>query len=202
MGKKGIGLNINPLIVAFLVVIVLAIALMLIPVLPTIGLAIVPTRVVTAFAPTQAVTALPTLSPTVEFANVCQNAKTCNAPIATDTAPSDTYCVEKYPYQNISVPPSTIFEVLDNSGSYFCKDSGEIVNGMMVVTCTGPELIAFDLKLTNPACGAINLLEDTSQCQEGYGFDPTRQCCSPISTSLEASVTIKVNMGACPEHRP
>jgi hypothetical protein len=150
--------------------------------------------------PTQSQPAAP--APTVQqFAPVCQSAASCDVPVVPDTVPSDTYCVEKIPYQNISVPPGTTFEVLDKSGAYSCKDSGTVVDGKTVLTCTGPQLYTFDLKLTNASCGT-NLLVGTGQCQDGYGFDAAQQCCSPVPAADAASVIVKVNMGACPGPQP
>jgi hypothetical protein len=108
--------------------------------------------------------------------------------------------VKKIPYTNIVVDPGTTFEVLDKSGDFSCADSGQKTDaGRTILTCTGKELYAFDLKLTNPACSTSNLATGTGQCQEGYGFDAAQGCCAPITTDLTAgSVTIKVNLRACP----
>lgn len=129
------------------------------------------------------------------FAPACQNS--CAAPDVKDTVASDTYCVEKIPYQNVSVPPGTTFEINDSTGRFKCQDSGAVVNGKNIITCTGAELIAYDLKLTNTACNAGSLAVGTGQCQEGLGFDAANNCCAPVGTD-NTSVTIKVNMGACP----
>jgi hypothetical protein len=154
-----------------------------------------PTAVVEA--PTEVV---PVEPPTQAFAPVCQNTtSSCAAPDVQDTVASETYCVKKIPYTNILVDPGTTFEVLDTSGDFSCADSGQEVDGKTVLTCTGKELYAFDLKLTNPACGGSNLVTGTGQCQEGFGYDATQVCCAPITGDATAgAVTITVNLGGCP----
>lgn len=110
---------------------------------------------------------------------------------------SDRVCIKKVPYQYISVPPGTIVEPLDPA-NLTCKDQDTIVDGKAVFACYGTEGITTELRLTNPACSASNLLTGTGQCQDGYGFDAAQQCCSPLPAAGAGSVIIKVNMGICP----
>jgi len=134
-----------------------------------------------------------------QTAPLCQTGATsCTVPDVTDTEATDTYCVEKIPYQNILVPDGTTWEVLDTSGDFTCTDQATFVDGKRVIACSGKELFAFQLKLTNPACGGGNLATGTGQCQEGFGFDAAQQCCAPVGAGDAGSVTITVNMGACP----
>jgi len=138
-------------------------------------------------------------SPNQAFAPSCQNsASSCAAPDVQNVDTLNTYCVEKIPYTNILVDPGTTFEVLDKSGKYSCANSGQKIDGKIVLTCTGKQLFSFNLKLTNPACSGGNLVTGTGQCQEGFGFDATQGCCAPITGNGAGSVTIKVNLGACP----
>ncbi len=149
--------------------------------------------------PAPAVDTQPTQpAPTTQsFAPACASTTSCPAPALTDTDPTNTYCVEKYPYQNISLPQGTTYEVLDTSGDFKCADSGTVVDGKAVISCTGKELTTYELKLTNTACGASNLQTGTGQCQDGFGYDAAQNCCAPVNAS-GASTTIKVNIGACP----
>lgn len=141
----------------------------------------------------------PSKPPTRAFAPFCQNSgSSCAAPDVRNVDALDTYCVKKIPYINILVDPGTTFEVLDRSGNYACADSGQKVDGKTVLTCTGKELFSFNLKLTNPKCSDGDLVTGTGQCQDGFGFDATRACCAAIAGSGAGSVTIEVNMGACP----
>ncbi len=157
------------------------------PPLPTVSVEIASKQVALSKPPNQA------------FAPVCKNsAASCVAPDVQNVDALSTYCVEKIPYTNILVDPGTTFEVLDKSGKYSCANSGQKIDGKTVITCTGKELFSFNLKLTNPACSGRNLITGTGQCQEGFGFDAAQGCCSPITGNKAGSVTIKVNLGACP----
>jgi hypothetical protein len=148
-------------------------------------------------APTQA-PAEPA-APAQTFAPACQAAISCAAPDVKDTQAADTYCVEKIPYQNILVMPGTTFEELDPKGELKCQDSGTVVDGKNVITCTSKELWTYELKFTNSACAASALATGTGQCQEGLGYDAANNCCAPLGAGDAAgSVVIKVNMGACP----
>jgi hypothetical protein len=133
------------------------------------------------------------------FAPACQTGTSCAAPAVEemDTEVKKTYCVKKVPYQNILVPPGTTFEVLDTSGEFKCQDSGTVVDGKAVLSCTGKNLWTYELKLINPACSTSALTTGTGQCQEGLGYDAAQNCCAPLTGGNSGSVTIKVNLGSC-----
>jgi hypothetical protein len=138
-------------------------------------------------------------APAQSFAPACQGATSCSAPDVKDTEAASTYCVQKIPYQNIAVDPGTTFEVIDPKGELKCKDSGTVAKGKNVITCTGKELWTYQLKLTNSSCaGGGALTADATKCQEGLGYDAAQNCCAPLKADGGGSVTIKVNMGACP----
>jgi hypothetical protein len=130
-------------------------------------------------------------------APACQ-ATSCTAPAVNDTDAANTFCVQKIPYQNISVMPGTTFESLDPKGELKCQDSGTVVNGKNVITCTGKQLWTYELKLTNSSCAANTLATGSGKCQDGSGYDAAQNCCAPLTTGGAGSVTIKVNIGACP----
>ncbi len=132
-------------------------------------------------------------------APICQTSGTsCAALDVPDVAPDQGYCVKKVRYHNIFVPPGTTFETIDSTGDFKCFDQHQTVDGKAVISCTGQELISYQLKLTNPSCGGANLATGTGQCQEGYGYDQTNQCCAPLTSGGGGSTTITVNIGACP----
>jgi len=132
------------------------------------------------------------------FAPACQAAASCAAPAVPDTVALDTFCVQKIPYQNILLEPGTTFESLDPKGELKCQDSGTVVDGKNIITCTSKELWTYELKLTNTACSAATLTSGASQCQAGLGYDAAQNCCAPLPSGEGGSVVIKVNMGACP----
>ncbi len=131
------------------------------------------------------------------FAPACAAATSCSAPDVKDTEGINTFCVKKVPYQNIMLDPGTTFEPQDSSGELKCQDTGTVVNGKEVITCTGKELWTYDLKLTNTTCGGGSL-QAGPQCQAGQGYDAANNCCAPLTGNGGGSVTIKVNIGACP----
>ncbi len=138
-------------------------------------------------------------APAQSFAPACQASASCSAPDVKDTEASSTYCVEKIPYQNIAVDPGTTYEALDPKGELKCKDSGTTVKGKNIITCTGKQLWTYELKLTNSSCGGGGALTaDATKCQEGLGYDAAQNCCAPLKADSGGSVTIKVNVGACP----
>lgn len=126
---------------------------------------------------------------------ICQAADTCQA---LDAVQMPLDCVKKVPYTNVLVPLGTKFEVQDQSGAFICDDTGTVVNGKEVVTCHGKELFSFQLKLTNAACNGANLQTDTGQCQQGYGYDAAKNCCSPASGGADGFAMVTVNLGGCP----
>ncbi len=145
-------------------------------------------------APTEAAA----VAPAQTFAAACQAATSCDAPAVADTEGVNTYCVEKIPYQNISIPVGTTFQSLDASGELKCQDTGTVVDGKAVITCTGKELWTYELKLTNSTCSSAALTTGGGQCQEGLGYDPAQNCCAPLTQGDVGSTTIKVNIGGCP----
>jgi hypothetical protein len=86
------------------------------------------------------------------------------APDVKDTEPGNTYCVEKIPYQNISVDSGTTFEALDPKGELKCQDSGTVVDGKTVLTCTGKQLWTYDLKLTGSSGGSTTIKVNMGAC--------------------------------------
>lgn len=149
-------------------------------------------------APTEAIVPTQPSPATVQsFAPACQAVASCDAPAVTDTAADGTYCVQKIPYQNILVDNGVAFESLDSS-TLICADNGTIIDGKHVIECHGTQLWTTELKLTNTACGGTSLVTGASQCQVGLGYDAAQNCCAPIPAADTGSVTIKVNMGACP----
>jgi hypothetical protein len=72
-----------------------------------------------------------------------------------DTVASETYCVSKIPYQNIMLDPGATFESQDSSGELKCVDSGTVVDGKNVITCTGKQLWTYDLKITTQSGSGV-----------------------------------------------
>jgi hypothetical protein len=86
------------------------------------------------------------------------------APDVKDTEPAETYCVKKIPYQNISVDSGTTFEALDPKGELKCQDSGTVVDGKTVLTCSGKQEWTYDLKLTSSSGGSKTIKVNMGAC--------------------------------------
>lgn len=147
---------------------------------------------VTQAAPT------PVSSQVTALAPLCAPDLPCAEPDIKDSEPTDTYCVQKIPYQNFSVEPDTVLEPLDPTGDFRCADSKTVDNdGLNVWTCTGKQLWTYQLKITNPACKTRSLVTYSDKCDSGLGYDTAENCCAPL-TRESGFVIIKVNIGACP----
>jgi hypothetical protein len=131
------------------------------------------------------------------FAPACPAASSgsCAAPDVKDTIASDRYCVDKVPYENISIPDGVTFQVLEPD-KLTCVDNGTMAKGKHVIECHGTENWSSKVTFTNTACGGSNLQTGTGKCQEGSGYDAGQNCCAPLGGG--GSVTITVNMGECP----
>ena len=147
-------------------------------------------------APAEIVPTQP-LATVQSFAPVCQVVASCVTPAVQDIPADKTYCVQKIPYQNIMVDEGVTVEVLDPS-KLVCVDNGTIVDGKHVIECHGAPLWTSEVKLTKTACGSTNLVAGASQCQPGLGYDAAQNCCAPLTATDSGSVTIQVNLGACP----
>lgn len=143
-------------------------------------------------------TAVTLVNAAMQPAPICAATASCAA-LNAEQIPLD--CVKKVPYTNVLVPKGTTFQVVDDSGDFSCIDSGVVVNDKQVLTCHGKELYSFQLKLSNASCGG-SLQAGTGQCPDGYGYDASNQCCGPLGTNGDGSITVTVNLGACPLPNP
>ncbi len=164
---------------------------------PTAAAPSVPQQQPAAAATIQpAPTVAPSVPQTGAGAPICQAATSCQAPTADQT---EIGCVKKVPYTNVMVPTGTTFEVVDKTGNFTCVDTGTVQNGKEVLTCHGKPLFSFDLKLTSATCSGAALTTGGGQCQQGYGYDATQQCCAPLTGGGSGgSATVTVNLQGCP----
>ena len=87
----------------------------------------------------------------------------------------DRFCTKKVPFTLIAMPEGAIYELL--TPGFRCTEGG-VHQGMHLITCTGPELHSFELKICNPACVASGSLPSQIECPQGYIYDSNRQCCA------------------------
>lgn len=185
----------------------------LIPILVLTILSVLLSGCLTVFVPvstpTPGPTALtfPTLQPTplpletgLPASTLAQSAPMCAVdPLITScAAPAveqrDRFCVKKYPYALIAAPPGVTFEPATEGLK--CTDEG-IRGGDQIISCTGPELLSYNLKVCNAACNT-SLLDTTSgKCPAGYGFAAEGGCCWPVPTDDAGCILFKVDIGSC-----
>ncbi len=147
----------------------------------------------------------PGTQPTTAGSGISQRAPLCDVSSscqAFDAMQIPVDCVKKVPYTNVLVPIGTKFEVVDKSGDFTCVDTGMVVNGKEVVTCHGRQLYSFELSLTNAACSENTLSTGSGRCPDGYGYDAGQQCCAAMPAGADGSITVRVNLGACPVPNP
>ena len=159
--------------------------------------------------PTPGPTALefPTLQPTSQSletalpgATQAQSAPMCAVdPLVTScAAPNveqrDKFCVKKYPYVLIAAPPGVTFEPA--SVGLKCTDEG-IRGGDQIISCTGPELLSYNLKICNAACNASLLDTASGKCPTGYGYALEGGCCWPVPAEDAGCILFKVDVGTC-----
>jgi hypothetical protein len=135
-----------------------------------------------------------------EYAPQCPAAASgCEAP--TVEMLDTKYCVKKIPYAIMSVPAGTTYEPLDEDLK--CVDQSHSDGSLRISCHSGIELWSYNLKLCNGACAAPQLDMNSSQCQEGFGYDAANGCCAQPSAGGEAGCTVyQVDIGACPLPQP
>lgn len=106
----------------------------------------------------------------------------------------DRFCVKKYPYALIAAPPGVTFEPA--TVGLKCTDEG-IRNGDQIISCTGPELLSYNLKVCNAACNAFLLDTTSGKCSTGYGYSAAAGCCWPVPTDDAGCILFKVDIGSC-----
>lgn len=151
---------------------------------------------------------LPTLAPTSSLpletaapaSTQLQSAPMCAVdPLVTSCASPtveqrDKFCVKKYPYVLVAAPPGVTFEPA--TAGLKCTDEG-IRGGDQIISCTGPDLLSYNLKVCNAAC-SVSLLDTASgKCPTGYGYAAEGGCCWPVPATDAGCILFKVDIGTC-----
>ncbi len=161
---------------------------------PTPAPVVEPVAEPTIVSPTQEPPAPPPAEPTVpQYAPFCQTAPACEAPIV--EMRDNAFCVEKIPYAIMAAPAGTTYE--SQNADMTCQDQAT-ADGSLRITCTGDELISYDLKVCNGSCTAPALVMDSPQCPAGYGLDSAQQCCAQPAAADSGCTIFRVDIGACP----
>lgn len=106
----------------------------------------------------------------------------------------DKFCNRKVPYILMVFPKGTSFEVLDEG--FTCTDEG-IRGGEQMVSCYGPQLYSFDLRVCNTGCVPSGPVLEQGACEDGFGYDETNNCCMRLPTTETNCKTIQIDLGAC-----
>jgi len=106
----------------------------------------------------------------------------------------DKFCISKVPYILMAFPKGTSFDVVDEG--FTCTDEG-IRGGEQMVSCYGPQLYSFDLKVCNAACVPSGAVLEQGACEDGFGYDSTKDCCLRLPTTDSNCKVIQVDLGAC-----
>ncbi|GAB4415572.1 MAG: hypothetical protein Kow002_00730 [Anaerolineales bacterium] len=155
----------------------------------------------------------PTAEPVIIVVTATPQPELTPSPTATEAAPPlcavdnpaacelpeadirDKFCVRKVPYVLMTFPQGTTFDVSD--ARFTCTDEG-IRGGEQMVSCYGPELFSFDLKVCNAACTPNGAVLERGACEDGYGYDSSNECCLRLPTTDSNCHLVRVELGACP----
>jgi serine/threonine protein kinase len=151
---------------------------------------VTPTRQlpISAFEPTAEATATAT-----PFAPFCpaEVVPQIAVPVVKET---NKTCTKKSPYTTIAIPQGSTFEPL--SQGFSCANAG-IVNGKLLISCTGKQLFSFNLKVCNPPLNTPTPAPNTGKCPQGANYDATNQCCMDLSAKDAACTIFRVDLRAC-----
>ena len=95
----------------------------------------------------------------------------CQAPIAEQ---SSSFCSRKTPYNLILINEGSTYKTL--SEDVTCSDAG-MKNGKQMLTCTGPMVTPFELKVCDPSCSLPKFQTGTTHCPQNYTYNDFFGCC-------------------------
>ena len=150
-----------------------------------------PTLAPTSALPLQ--TALPDSTQTL-FSPMCAVDPLVSSCAAPAVEQRDKFCVKKYPYVLVAAPPGVTFEPA--SVGLKCTNEG-IRGGDQIISCTGPDLLSYNLKICNAACSASLLDTASGKCPSGYGYAAKGGCCWPVPATDTGCILFKVDIGTC-----
>ncbi len=101
-------------------------------------------------------------------------------------------CISKIPYTTISFTAGSTYQASDSALK--CEEEAT-QDGSTIMTCTGKELTAYDLKVCNPP-KLTNA--ELSKCSADSTFDSANQCCAAVAPASAGCTVFKVGIGGCP----
>jgi serine/threonine protein kinase len=153
---------------------------------------------VTASTVTSAPISTAVVQPTESVSSPSPFAPACAAgqvkpPPPPAVADTNKVCVKKVPYTAIEIPQGATFESLDPKFS--CKV--ETTNkGKTILSCTGTQLLSFDLKVCQIPPGISSA--DAGKCPKDAIFNPAAQCCAAAPPKDAGCTVFKVDIRGCP----
>ena len=171
------------------------------PVTETPTLTSSPTATETATStviPTETLPTIPTAievvvlaTSTPKFAPFCEPSSAsvatpiaCQIPIAEQ---SSSFCSKKTPYNLILVNAGSTYEVLGENIE--CTDAG-VKDNRLMLTCTGPMVTAFELKVCDPACSIPVFQTEQTHCPQDYTFNEFFRCCEQKPHPIDANCVV------------
>jgi len=165
-----------------------------------------PTETETA-TPTASSTKIVTLAPAStafftaapKFAPFCQPSsasvatpRVCQDPIAEQ---SSSFCSSKTPYNLILVNEGSTYESLNEDVK--CSDAG-MKDGRQMLTCTGPMVTPFELKVCDPACVIEPFPAGTTHCPQDLNYNDLLRCCEREPIPIDQNcVVLKLQTKSC-----
>jgi serine/threonine-protein kinase len=169
------------------------------PIEPTSTPVVIPSETQTE-TPTEAPTETPTptlaptLAPVTEVASVVPFAPACAAgivipsPVVKET---NKICTQKAPYTVVSIPEGATFESL--SPKLICTKE-QSSNGRTLISCGGPQLFSYNLKVCVPP---VVSSENLGKCAQDSVFDTANQCCVMPPPEGAGCTIFKVDLKGC-----
>jgi len=123
----------------------------------------------------------------------------CSASLAAAAMPTPVVaehqklCNSKLAFTILEVPQGATYE--PQKAGYTCTEA-QMLNGQRLISCTGPDLTSFNLKVCSPAPTAIATVSG-NQCTAGTTFDSANQCCMPAPAADAGCRLFQVDLKSC-----
>ncbi len=142
---------------------------------------------------TEEATLAPTEAPTEAVASALPLAPACAANLIAvpDVETTNKVCIKKVPYTSVSITEGSTFESLDPAMKCIFET---VVDGRMLISCSGPQLLSFDLKVCKPP---VLSATDLSSCSPDSTFDSANQCCAAVPPADAGCTTFTVDIRSC-----
>ena len=108
----------------------------------------------------------------------------CQVPIAEQ---SSSFCSRKTPYNLILINEGSTYETL--SEDVTCSDAG-MKNGKQMLTCTGPMVTPFELKVCDPSCSLPKFQTGITHCPQNYTYNDFFGCCEQKPHPADANCVV------------